>query len=61
MIRAAIVGLGWWGRNLVNAVRDHPEQIRFTTAHTLSNILRSVAVFEAIERSAETHRTVRVE
>jgi predicted dehydrogenase len=34
MIRAAIVGLGWWGRNLVNAVREHGELIRFTAAHT---------------------------
>jgi predicted dehydrogenase len=34
MIRAAIVGLGWWGKNLVNAVRGHDEVIRFTAAHT---------------------------
>ena len=33
MIRAAIVGLGRWGRNLVEAVR-HSEAIKFTTAHT---------------------------
>lgn len=33
MIRAAIVGLGWWGQNLVNSVRDS-EAIRFTLAHT---------------------------
>jgi predicted dehydrogenase len=33
MIRAAIVGLGRWGRNLVNSVRDSGA-IRFTTAHT---------------------------
>ncbi len=33
MIRAAIVGLGRWGQNLVNAVR-HSEAIRFTAAHT---------------------------
>ena len=33
MIRAAIVGLGWWGQNLVNSVRDS-SAIRFTTAHT---------------------------
>jgi predicted dehydrogenase len=33
MIRAAIVGLGWWGQNLVNSVRGS-ETIRFTTAHT---------------------------
>ena len=32
-IRAAIVGLGRWGRNLVDAVRQS-EAIRFTTAHT---------------------------
>jgi predicted dehydrogenase len=34
MIRAAIVGLGWWGRNLVNAVRGHHQVIRFVAAHT---------------------------
>ncbi len=33
MIRAAIVGLGWWGQNLVNSVRSS-ETIRFTMAHT---------------------------
>ena len=33
MISAAIVGLGWWGQNLVNSVR-HSATIRFTTAHT---------------------------
>ncbi|WP_428484577.1 Gfo/Idh/MocA family protein [Rhodopila sp.] len=33
MLRAAIVGLGWWGQNLVNSVRDS-DAIRFTTAHT---------------------------
>jgi predicted dehydrogenase len=33
MIRAAIVGLGWWGRNLVNSVRGS-DSILFTTAHT---------------------------
>jgi predicted dehydrogenase len=33
MIRAAIVGLGWWGQNLVNSVRSS-RAIRFTAAHT---------------------------
>jgi predicted dehydrogenase len=33
MISAAIVGLGRWGRNLVDSVRQS-EAIRFTTAHT---------------------------
>ncbi len=29
MIDAAIVGLGWWGRNIVNAVQDKSERLRF--------------------------------
>lgn len=33
MIRAAIVGLGWWGQNLVNSVRGS-SVIRFDVAHT---------------------------
>jgi predicted dehydrogenase len=33
MIRAAIVGLGRWGRSLVNAVQDSND-IRFVAAHT---------------------------
>ncbi|HEY4142430.1 MAG TPA: Gfo/Idh/MocA family oxidoreductase [Pseudolabrys sp.] len=33
MIRAAIVGLGRWGRSLVNAVQDSTD-IRFVVAHT---------------------------
>jgi predicted dehydrogenase len=33
MIKAAIVGLGRWGRNLVNSASDSPA-LRFTTANT---------------------------
>ena len=33
MITAAIVGLGWWGQNLVDSVRAS-SAIRFTLAHT---------------------------
>ena len=33
MIKAAIVGLGWWGQNLVNSMRGS-DVLRFTTAHT---------------------------
>ena len=29
MINAAIVGLGWWGQKIVNAVQDKSERIRF--------------------------------
>lgn len=34
MIRAAIVGLGRWGRNLVNAVQGNSDAIGFTAGHT---------------------------
>jgi len=30
MINAGIVGLGWWGKNLVEAVQGKSEHIRFT-------------------------------
>jgi predicted dehydrogenase len=34
MIRAAIIGLGRWGRSLVNAVQGKSDDIRFVAAHT---------------------------
>jgi predicted dehydrogenase len=34
MIRAAIVGIGWWGRTLVNSVQGKSSVIRFTAGHT---------------------------
>jgi predicted dehydrogenase len=30
MIQAAIVGLGWWGQNLVKSVQGHSQRLRFT-------------------------------
>lgn len=33
-VRAAIVGLGRWGRSLVNAVQDKTDAIEFVAAHT---------------------------
>ena len=29
MLNAAIVGLGWWGKNIVNAVQNKSERLRF--------------------------------
>jgi hypothetical protein len=29
MINAAIIGLGWWGKNIVNAVQGKSERLRF--------------------------------
>jgi predicted dehydrogenase len=34
VIRAAIVGIGRWGRTLVSAVQGHSSAIRFTAGHT---------------------------
>lgn len=34
MVRAAIIGLGRWGRSLVRAVENDRETIRFVVAHT---------------------------
>ena len=34
MVRAAIVGLGRWGRSLVNAVQGKSSDIRFVLAHS---------------------------
>jgi len=34
MVRAAIVGLGRWGRSLVNSVQGKSDDIRFVLAHT---------------------------
>src|SRR5437868_1314091 len=34
MIRAAIVGMGTWGQNLVNSVQDKSDLIRFTAGAT---------------------------
>jgi hypothetical protein len=34
MLRTAIVGLGWWERNLVTAVQGKTDDIRFTVGCT---------------------------
>ncbi len=34
MIRAAIIGLGRWGRSLVSSVQDNGDDIRFVLGHT---------------------------
>ena len=34
MIRTAIVGIGHWGRTLVNAVQGNSDKIRFTAGQT---------------------------
>ena len=36
MLRAAIVGLGWWGRSRLGAVQGKTDDIRFRVGHTRS-------------------------
>jgi predicted dehydrogenase len=45
MLNAAIVGLGWWGKNLVNAVQGKSERIRFV--HGVSKEPEAVREFAA--------------
>jgi len=45
MLNAAIVGLGWWGKNLVKAARDFGAPIRFVRGVTLEP--ESVTAFAA--------------
>jgi predicted dehydrogenase len=45
MLNAAIIGLGWWGKNLVNAVQDKSERIRFV--HGVSKEPETVREFAA--------------
>lgn len=57
MIRAAIVGLGWWGQNLVNSVRDS-QAIRFTTAHTRTHATAAAFCAEAGLRWVDSLDTI---
>ena len=38
MLRTAIVGLGWWGKNLVTSVQGKTDEIRFTACCTRSRV-----------------------
>ncbi len=46
MLNAAIIGLGWWGKNLVNAVQDRSERIRFV--HGVSKEPEAVREFASL-------------
>ena len=48
MIRAAVVGMGWWGRTLVEAVQPDSEQIRFVAGATRT-------VSPEVQTFGETH------
>ncbi len=59
MIRAAIVGLGRWGRNLVQSVQDKSEHLRFTHAVVRrSEDAREFAAKHALELSTDFGRVL---
>ena len=51
MIRAAIVGLGWWGRTLVEAVNNQSDDIRFVAGatRTVTPEVQAFAVAQAFQ------------
>ena len=49
MIKAAIVGMGWWGRTLVEAVQSDSDQIRFVAGATRT-------VSPEVKTFGETHQ-----
>jgi predicted dehydrogenase len=51
MIKAAIVGMGWWGRTLVDAVQADSEQIRFVagTTRTMSPEVQTFAAAQKLK------------
>ncbi|MGH9564324.1 MAG: hypothetical protein ACRD3S_22955, partial [Terracidiphilus sp.] len=54
MINAAIVGLGWWGKTLVEAVQQDSNEIRFIAGTTRTKSAEIVAFagaqkFELVE------------
>ena len=53
MLNAAIIGLGWWGKKLVEAARDVGAPIRFARGVTLEP--DSVRDFAAEHKIATRH------
>jgi predicted dehydrogenase len=47
MIRAAIVGLGWWGKTLVESVQGSSDAIRFVAGTTRTNSPETAAFADA--------------
>lgn len=68
MIRAAIIGLGTWGRHLVNSVQPHSEHLRFVAAATRTpeaaqdcarqHGIRMLASYEAVLADPEVDAVV---
>src|SRR5262245_39904597 len=59
MLKAAIVGLGWWGKTLVEAVQQDSPEIRFV-AGTTRTVTPDVQAFAAAQqlRLAENYEAL---
>jgi predicted dehydrogenase len=59
MLNAAIVGLGWWGRTLVEAIQGTSDDIRFVagTTRTISPEVRAFAESQQL-RVADTYESL---
>ena len=55
MIRAAIVGLGWWGKQLIEAAQAYGAPVRFIRGVTFEPLFRDEVVL-ANERSPAAGR-----
>ncbi|MBI4195560.1 MAG: Gfo/Idh/MocA family oxidoreductase [Betaproteobacteria bacterium] len=54
MLNAAIIGLGWWGKNLVDAIQDKSERIRFVHGVTKEpDVARELAARHGFRLSTE--------
>ena len=60
MINAAIVGMGWWGQTLVEAVADGSDDIRFVagTTRSLSDDAREFAARHELELKASYEEVI---
>ena len=59
MINAAIVGLGWWGKTLVESVQGTSHEIQFVAGATRTRLPRLQAFAEAQKFRARTRATRR--
>ena len=51
-LNSAIVGLGWWGKHIVNTLQDNSEKIHFSRAmDTSPELVRNFAISKNIELS----------
>ena len=57
MIKAAIIGLGWWGQHIVSTLQNKSEKIRFVRAVDLNlGASQQIAAQHSLELSSDLDR-----